>query len=319
MPKLGKVRKLQGRVKFTCYHPNSKARALVLCPAHDHLLSSITMVLFDFTLYITSLLPIPKHEIVIQPLTGGLMNLTVRVTFSPPANLVQIGQPRHFSTVILKYAPPFIAADPTQPMSVDRQAVEAQALVLLSGGSMPAITEVLYKFPTLRIPELIHHDAEKNVLWMTDLGETQTLSEYLTSDPPLHDIEKIAARLGEFLAELFKATRDPSVHTLSLIYDPSHNAETYSYLVSVTKKVLTKAGVTSAELLTERVNQALQSNGTVEPCLGMADLWPGNILIDSRLNVGLVDWEYFGLSSASSELGMLGEPPSRALLRGSCC
>jgi len=42
----------------------------------------------------------------------------------------------------------------------------------------------------------------------------------------------------------------------------------------------------------------------------MVDLWPGNILIDSDGNVGLVDWEYFGLSSAGSEIGMLGEPLS---------
>jgi thiamine kinase-like enzyme len=85
----------------------------------------------------------------------------------------------------------------------------------------------------------------------------------------------------------------------------------------VTKKVLATAGIANAELLTERVNQALQSNGTVEPCLGMVDLWPGNILIDSHCNVGLVDWEYFGLSTASSELGMLGELLS-ALHRGNC-
>jgi hypothetical protein len=220
---------------------------------------------------------------------------------------LQFGQSRYFSSVVLKYAPPFMAADPTQPMSVHRQVIEAEALILLSGCSMPAISEVLSKFPTLRIPEFIHHDSERNVLWMTDLGETQTLSQYLTSDPPLHDIERIATTLGEFLAELFAATRNPSIDTLSLVSNPSHTAETYSFLVSTTKKVLTTAGITNAELLAERVNRALQSNGTVEPCLGMADLWPGNIIIDSHRNVGLVDWEYFGLSTASSELGMLGE------------
>jgi hypothetical protein len=145
---------------------------------------------------------------------------------------------------------------------------------------------------------------------MTDLGETQTLSEYLTSDPPLHDIERIATSLGQFLAEFFTATRDPSADILSVVSNPSHTTEIYSFIASVTKKVLTTAGIANADMLAECANQALQSHGTIEPCLGMVDLWPGSILIDSHGNWGLVDWEYFGLSSASSELGMLGEPLS---------
>jgi len=268
------------------------------------------MDLFDFSSYLKSVLSVTPHEI--QQLTGGLMNLTIRVSFTPPANLFRSG---YLSSAILKHAPPFMAADPTQPMSVHRQVIEAQALILLSGCSIPAISEVLSKFPTLRIPKLIHHDAERHVLWMTDLGETQTLSQYLTSDPLMHDIERIATSFGAFLAELFRATRDPSDDTVTLVAHPSHTAETNSFLISVTKRVLTTAGIANAELLAERVNQALQSNGTVEPCLGMVDLWPGNILIDSHSNVGLVDWEYFGLSTASSELGMLGELLS-AFLRG---
>jgi hypothetical protein len=110
-----------------------------------------------------------------------------------------------------------MAADPTQSMSVHRQVIEAEALVLLSGCSIPAISQVLSRFPTLRIPKLIHHDAERNVLWMTDLGETQTLSQYLASDPPQNDIKRIATSLGEFLAVLFATTRNPSADTLSLV------------------------------------------------------------------------------------------------------
>ena len=272
------------------------------------------MDLFDFSSYFKSVLSVPPEQIYFQQLTGGLMNLTIRASFTPPANLFQFG---HLSSAILKYAPPFMAADPTQPMSVHRQVIEAQALVLLSGCSIPAISEVLSNFPLLRIPKLIHHDSERHVLWMTDLGETQTLSQYLTSNPLMHDIERIATSLGAFLAELFRATRDPPDDIVTLFANPSHTAETYSFVISVMNKVLTTAGIANAELLAERVNEALQRNGTVEPCLGMADLWPGNILIDSCCNVGLVDWEYFGLSTASSELGMLGVFLSD-LLCGNC-
>ena len=75
-------------------------------------------------------------------------------------------------------------------------------------------------------------------------------------------------------------------------------------LASVTKKVLEKAGNMDADGLAERVSKDLKSNRSVEPCLGMVDFWPGNILINSQGDCALVDWEYFGRSAASSELGM---------------
>ena len=258
------------------------------------------MALFDFALYLTSFLSAPTKNIFIHPLDGGLTNFTVRATFTPPA---QFKQSRHLSSVVLKYAPPFLAADPSQPMSVRRQVVEAHALSLLSRGSIATISEVLSRFPTIRIPELIHHDTEQNVLWMTDLGDTMTLSNYLASDPPSSNIERIAAHLGEFFAEFFSATRDPSDDVLP---PATHSEGTYSFLAELTKKILEQAGNADAERLAERVNEGLKSSGTVEPCLGMVDLWPGSILIDSQGDCGLVDWEYFGRSTASSELGMLG-------------
>ena len=258
------------------------------------------MALFDFASYLSSVLSVPTKNISIHPLHGGLSNFTVRATFTPPA---QFSQSRNLSSVVLKYAPPFFAADPSQPMSLHRQVVEAQALILLSGGLIASVSQVLSRFPTIRIPELIHHDTEQNLLWMTDLGDTLTLSDYLASNPPSNTIERIAAHLGEFLSEFFSATCDPSDDLLPPV---THHEETYSFLASVTKKVLEKAGNMDADRLAERVSEGLKSNGSVEPCLGMVDLWPGNILINSRGDCCLVDWECFGRSTASSELGMLG-------------
>ena len=262
------------------------------------------MTLFDFAPYLSAVLSVPTKNISVQPLDGGLTNFTVRATFTPPASLSQFSQSRHLSSVVLKYAPPFVAADPSQSRSVHRQVVEAQALALLSGGSIATISEVLSRFPTIRIPKLIHHDTEQNVLWMTDLEDTLTLSRYLATNPPSSTVERIAAQLGEFLSEFFSATSDPSDDSLPPV--GAHTEETYSFLASVTKKILARAGNAEAERLAKRVSEGLKSIGTVEPCLGMVDLWPGSILIDSRGDCGLVDWEYFGRSTASSELGMLG-------------
>lgn len=264
------------------------------------------MALFDFSSYIASLLSLPQGHLSIQVLTGGYTNITVRATFTPSIHLSLLGHPQSFDSVVLKYAPPFLAADPTQTLSVQRQVIEADALVLLSGSAIPAIAAVLAKFPNLQIPKFIHHDKERSVLWMTDLGDTLTLFDYLTSDPPIQEIEQIGTALGEFLAELFLATRNPSAEALSHVTSNS-SAEVHLVLISAVTKVLTGAGIGDAELLAERVERSLRDSGNVEPCLGMVDFWPGSIIIDARGNCGLVDWEYFGLSSASSELGMLGK------------
>lgn len=267
------------------------------------------MTLFDFSSYISSLLSLPQDQINIQVLAGGYTNVTVRATFTPPIHLSQLGHSQSFGSVVLKYAPPFLATDPTQSLSVKRQVIEADALVLLSGTAIPAIAAVLEKFPNLQIPELIHHDKERSVLWITDLGDTLTLFDYLASDPAAQQIEQIATALGEFLAELFLATRNPSAETLSHV-SPDSSAEAHSLLISAVRKVLTGADMSDAEQLAARVECSLQNGNTVEPCLGMVDFWPGSILINAHGNCGLVDWEYFGLSSASGELGMLGEIPS---------
>ena len=102
------------------------------------------MALFDFAPYLSSFLSVPTKNIYIRPLLGGLSNFTVRATFTPPA---QFRQSRILSSVVLKYAPPFFAANPTQPMSFQRQVVEAQALTLLSGGLIASVSQVLFRFP----------------------------------------------------------------------------------------------------------------------------------------------------------------------------
>jgi hypothetical protein len=68
--------------------------------------------------------------------------------------------------------------------------------------------------------------------------------------------------------------------------------------------------ITEAEalVLSERAGNALCAKAEAEDvCLGMVDFWPGNILVELGEfgRCGLIDWEYFGLTSASSELGML--------------
>lgn len=265
------------------------------------------MAHFNFHSYLASKLS--SHGQVqtdIQLLQGGVTNLTVRASFQPPVEY----KSHTLKSVVLKYAPPFIALIPTQPLFVARQAIEAEALRILGGSDViPAIPELLGKYTgRVRVPHLVHHDVEYNVLWILDLGETSTLSEYLTStpSPPPSDIKGLATTLGSLFSELFAVTRDPAPDVVALL-TRAHAGDTIGPILGTTKASLLDSGITDAEVLTARVEEALRDGGRQEQCIGTGDLWPGNILIDSAGRCGLIDWEYFGLSNTASEIGMFCE------------
>ncbi|KAJ7272948.1 kinase-like domain-containing protein, partial [Mycena rebaudengoi] len=258
---------------------------------------------FDFPSYLTSRLSLEPVDFQVRILTGGLTNITVRATFASLTSL--FGSPPSRS-VILKYAPPHVASDPAQPMSVHRQVIEANALQYLAGSKIAAL---LAEFPSLRIPHLIHHDTTSNVLWISDLGETKTLSQFLCSQPAPAPtaVCDIASTLGTFIARFWAATANPTPETLApfarLAEDQGDPA---IFLASTARRVMDQYNVPDAEVLAARVAAGMQPHNKREPCLSMVDFWPGSILVNADgAGYGLVDWEYFGLSTPGSEIGML--------------
>lgn len=267
---------------------------------------------FDFVSYIASVLFIPSHHITVQKLTGGYANVTVRATFFPPADFTCIGHPSQIlDSVVLKYVK-ITMAPSTQVMSTESQLIEAHALKLVSPESdiLPGVSALRAKHPLVKIPRLIYHDTEKRVLWMSDLGSrTKLLTDWLTSDPPplLHAVEQFASVLGQFLAEFASTTRNPSAEAFAHVPNLQAVGKFYEALASETRTCLMNSDIVDAETLAARSAQAFGDCGKIEPCLGMVDLWPGNVIVDEVGNCGLVDWEWFGLSSASNELGMFGK------------
>ncbi|TFK35014.1 kinase-like domain-containing protein [Crucibulum laeve] len=275
--------------------------------------------MFDFKSYIPSVLPSlstsdAATRLEIQTLTGGFTNFTVRATFDPPITFQNYVLP----SAVLKYAAPYVAADPSQPLSIKRQQIEATALGMFNGefGSedtsmMKGVVDLLEGFKgRLKVPKLIFHDKQKNVLWMEDLGKTRSLSTYLceSEGSNVDTLNEIAANLGQFFAELYVSTRNPPQELIARVSNPAYMTETYGYLAGLTRKALVSAGLPDADVLAERVRGALLDveddiDGD-DRCLGMADMWPESMLIDDEDRCGLVDWEYFGVSSASAELGM---------------
>ena len=268
---------------------------------------------FDFIAHLSKLLSIPPSQITIQVLVGGgMINAAVRASFTPPVDLTQFGHPQSVQSVVLKYAPPYMVREPRLPIATVRQDVEARALVLLDPNSKSAlpVSSLFAKYPNIRTPRLIHHDCKERVLIMTDLGSSVvTIDDWLTQEPaPLpEDVERIAKDLGCFLGEFVIATKNPSVELLSHFQLPSnsdliHQLEGYS--LKNARAVL--RDVPDSDVLIKRVEDATRDFTKINSCLGMADLWRGNIVIDSDKNICLLDWEMFGWSNASWEMSQLG-------------
>ena len=292
--------------------------------------TAMALQLFNFSSYIDEQLrPLETNYFHVQSLAGGFTNETVRVSFDPPIQFHPTSRETTtrltLKSVVLKYAPPYLASDPTQPMSVCRQSIEAKALQVLTGDAYPELVDLFNDTPNIRIPKLIYHDIQKNVLWIEDLGDTFTLSEYLLSDTSadpslcgrlgIH-AQKIAQDLGRFLVKLYKATTNPPKELITYL-DSTNNTSlsTKTYIANITADILRGEGIADADVLAERVRRGLLEDDQGEFCLGMVDFWTESVLIgkengdDDTTNsrscqCGLVDWEYFGVSSAASELGM---------------
>ncbi|KAF8817267.1 hypothetical protein BYT27DRAFT_7153412 [Phlegmacium glaucopus] len=274
---------------------------------------------FDFLSHLSSYFSIPPNQITIKELTGGYVNETARAIFTPPVDLSRLGFSRPIRSIICKFAPPFMASNPSQPIDVYRQYAEANALTLLnpeSASPLPA-SSLFKKYPSITIPRLVHHDRSVNVLSMTDLGATTNLDQWLSSEPgpPIQDVERIAATLGQFFAEYYRSTQNPTPEMLERASNKPLLQGWYDAIVTLTKEVIAKEGVADGDVLVGRIEHCYSQYMKAETCIGIVDLWAGNVLIDPIGNPCIVDWEYFGLSSASFELvGLIGSLQMNLLL-----
>ncbi|KAJ7348979.1 kinase-like domain-containing protein [Mycena albidolilacea] len=248
--------------------------------------------MFDFADYLAAQLLLKPTDFQVAVLDGGLTNVTVRASFTAP---ISFSKSLPFSSVVLKYAPPYIAADPTQAMSVHRQVIEANALCYLA--ETPEIQDLFARFPNLKIPHLIHHDsaANPNAFQIFD----RDTAPYPTT------ARELGATLGAFISDFWKITAHPTPDTAALFARTNEQDDPVHFLSSTALKVMSLHGVPDAEILSKRVRTTMQTKDKTEPCLGMVDFWPGSILICPDSTCGLVDWEYFGLSTPGAEIGML--------------
>lgn len=225
-----------------------------------------------------------------QRLPGGNLNLVWRV-------------PGAERSLIVKYAPPYIAADPDTPLDPSRLIIEARCLdALVSEGPMAEVPS-----SAVRAPRLLDVNEEIPVLLMEDVGDVPSIDDWLRSQSPSAVQEAAPAlgrRLGAFIGRLH--ARTCRREELAEAFDNRPMQETrFAVQYQGVSGMLKRARISDAGALGERAETLGET--LLEPgcCLTMGDLWPPSVLVaedgpcPNRREEGsrkpsrirLIDWE----------------------------
>ena len=212
-----------------------------------------------------------------QRLPEGNLNVVWRVPGDP--------------SVIVKYAPPYVAANPDVALDPSRLAIEAECLRALdAGGDLHDLTT-----SALRPPRLLDANRAQHVLVMEDVGNVPTLGRWLrgTPAPTQRRAESIGAHLGRFIGRLHRRTHhaaDRAARFDNRAMQQTRHAVQYEAVGD-----LLREHVSDAEALGQRAEAVGRQFLTPGRCLTMGDLWPPSVLVLPDA-LRLIDWElaHFG-------------------------
>jgi len=220
----------------------------------------------------------------VERVTGGLVNEVFRA---------HLGS----SSVIVKYAPPYVAALPSIALSPRRICIEARCLRELGpGGGLDGVVS-----SRVRAPRLIDLDVATHVLMMEDLGPLPDLGERLMRgdgvDPAL------GATLGGFVGRLHASSRKLP----ELLREIDNRDVQETRLRTQYRQVgtwLAESGCPEHAILGARAADLGARLLGPGPCLTMGDLWPRSVLTDGE-TLGVIDWEFAHAGNPAQDLGHL--------------
>ena len=219
-----------------------------------------------------------------ERLEGGLLNVVWRVPARP-------------ESVIVKWAPPYLASAPDVPLDPSRVVFEAHALEALGPGGLlgdvvradvpPSCSDSLPRSGGVRPPRRLDLDAEAHVLVMEDVGRGPDLGAWLRQG---HPTAEWGGRLGAFVGRLHRASLDRAdlaARFRNLAVQETRHAVQYQAVGELCRQV----GLPDAEELgrrAEALGRRLQDPGR---CLLMGDLWPASVLVAGD-GLRVIDWEF---------------------------
>jgi len=208
-----------------------------------------------------------------ERLDGGNLNVVWRV-------------PGAERSVIVKYAPPYIAANPEVPLDPSRILVEARCLEAL--GPDGRLSDVVTA--AVRAARLHDVNEERHVVVMEDFGACPSLDAWLRSDEAREEaVVRSGRHLGAFIGRLHARTEGRTDRGQAFDNRPMQETRMAVQYRSVAD-MLERGGVADAETLGARAETLGET--LLEPgrCLTMGDLWPPSVLVTDD-GLRLVDWE----------------------------
>lgn len=221
---------------------------------------------------------LPDFEALGDPvrLPEGNLNFVWRVPGRPHA-------------VIVKSAPPYIAANPDVPLDPSRLVFEARCLQALApGGALNAVSR-----PDVCAPRPIDANLDEHVLIMEDVGTSPTLGRWLRAHGGEHGeaqhAEVVGRKLGAFIGRLHATTCGSNVYAEQFDNQPVQKTRRAVQYQAV-REMLHRGGVDDAERLGDRAEALGERLLTPGRCLVMGDLWPPSVLVGDG-NLRVIDWE----------------------------
>ena len=208
-----------------------------------------------------------------QLLAGGSANFIWRL-------LNQSGE-----SIIIKHAEPYVKTAPGLSFPVDRMDFENSA--------MTCLPMLLAPDPMVSLPRVYQYDLRNHVLTIEDGGD-RTLKEAYT-DPDI-EVPDFGMVLGQWLSDLHQRTDKMPIgdnQTAKSIYRFA-----YTHLAGALRKYDQDPSL--AEQIDAQYGSLLQTD---DECVCHGDFWPGNVIINERERMKVVDWEMVRRGCGATDVG----------------
>lgn len=187
--------------------------------------------------------------------------------------------------IIVKFAPPYVAANPDVPLDPSRLEFEARSLHAFAPGG--PLADVCTEH--VRPPRPLDMNTEPHILLMEDVGPHPTLGRWLRDEGDSEAAAYIGRQIGRFIGRLHATTLGDN--DLAEQFDNRPVQETrLAVQYEAVANMLATVGVDDAEALGERavaLGRRLLAPGA---CLTMGDLWPPSVLV-AGADLRIIDWE----------------------------